>query len=111
MIVFSGLTFIRAIQSLLVVGLVLATRSAWRLERAAVPGIVAVGVLDMTGNACYLLAVQSGALAVASVLSSLYPVTTVILAAVILGEKVTRDHAVGIVLAAVAIVCIGLGNA
>ena len=43
----------------------------------------------MTGNACYMLGVQAGALAVASVLSSLYPVMTVILAAVLLHERVT----------------------
>ena len=110
-IVFSALTLIRSIQAALVIGLVVVTRSAWRLERRAIPGVIAVGILDMTGNACYLLAVQSGALAVASVLSSLYPVTTVILAAVVLRERVTRDHAIGIVLAAAAIVCIGVGNA
>jgi drug/metabolite transporter (DMT)-like permease len=110
-IVFSALTLIRSIQAALVIGLVVVTRSAWRLQRRAIPGVVAIGILDMTGNACYLLAVQSGALAVASVLSSLYPVTTVILAAIVLRERVTRDHAAGIVLAAAAIVCIGVGNA
>ena len=110
-IVFSALTLIRSIQAALVIGLVVVTGSAWRLERGAIPAVVAIGILDMAGNACYLLAVQSGALAVASVLSSLYPVTTVILAAVVLRERVTRDHAVGIVLAAAAIVCIGVGNA
>ena len=67
------------------------------------PAIVAVGVLDMAGNGAFILAVQAGALAVAAVLSSLYPVTTVILAAVVLRERMTRIHAVGIVLAAVAI--------
>ena len=110
-IVFSALTLIRSIQGLLVVAIVLVTSSAWRLAPRVVPAVVAIGILDMTGNACYLLAVQAGALAVASVLSSLYPVVTVILAAAILRERVTRDHAVGIVLAAVAIVCIGLGSA
>ena len=59
----------------------------------------------------FLLAVQTGALAVASVLSALYPVTTVILAAVVLHERVTRDHTVGIALAAAAIVLIGVGSA
>ena len=49
-----------------------------------------VGVLDMAGNGAFILAVQGGALAVAAVLSSLYPVTTVILAAVFLRERVTR---------------------
>ena len=71
----------------------------------------ASGVLDMAGNAGFILAVQTGALAVAAVLSSLYPVTTVILATVFLHERVTRSHAIGIVLAALAIVLIGIGSA
>ena len=109
-IVFSGLTVIRATQVVLVAAVVLLTRSAWRPGRAAAPLIVAVGILDMGGNAFYLLAVQAGALAIASVLSSLYPVVTVILAAVVLRERVTRDHAIGIVLAVAAIVLIGVGS-
>ena len=44
----------------------------------------------MLGNGTFILAVQTGALAVAAVLSSLYPVTTVILASVFLHERVTR---------------------
>jgi drug/metabolite transporter (DMT)-like permease len=45
------------------------------------------------------------------VLSALYPVATVILAAIVLHERVTRDHTVGIALAAAAIVLIGVGSA
>ena len=108
---FSSLTVIRLVQAVLVVGLVLVTRSAWRLPVNALPAVAVVGVLDMAGNSFYLLAVQTGALAVASVLSALYPVATVLLAAVVLHERVTRDHAVGIALAAAAIVLIGIGSA
>jgi drug/metabolite transporter (DMT)-like permease len=109
--VFASLTVIRLVQAFVVIAMVLATRSAWRLPRDAVPAVVVIGVLDMAGNSFYLLAVQTGALAVASVLSALYPVATVILAAVVLHERVTRDHTVGIVLAAAAIVLIGVGSA
>jgi drug/metabolite transporter (DMT)-like permease len=65
----------------------------------------------MAGNGAFILAVQTGALAVAAVLSSLYPVTTVILATVVLRERVTRSHAVGIALAAAAVGCIAAGSA
>jgi drug/metabolite transporter (DMT)-like permease len=109
--VFSSLTVIRLVQAILVIGVVLATRAAWRLPANALPAVAVVGVLDMAGNSFYLLAVQTGALAVASVLSALYPVATVLLAAVVLHERVTRDHTVGIALAAVAIVLIGVGSA
>ena len=43
--------------------------------------------------------------------SGLYPVTTVVLAATFLHERVTRSHAVGIVLASVAVALIGIGSA
>jgi uncharacterized membrane protein len=109
--VFSSLTVIRLVQATLVIGLVLGTRAAWRLPVDALPAVAVVGVLDMAGNSFYLLAVQTGALAVASVLSALYPVATVLLAALFLRERVTRDHTIGIALAAAAIVLIGIGSA
>lgn len=109
--VFSSLTVIRGVQVVLVTAVVLLTRAAWRLPRGTLPLIVAVGFLDMAGNAFYLLGVQSGALAIASVLSALYPVTTVILAAIVLRERVTRDHTIGIAMAAAAIALIGFGSA
>jgi drug/metabolite transporter (DMT)-like permease len=68
-------------------------------------------VLDMAGIAGFMLAEASGALAVAAVLTSMYPVTTVVLAAVVLREPVTRHHAIGIVAAVAAIVLIGAGQA
>jgi drug/metabolite transporter (DMT)-like permease len=68
-------------------------------------------VLDMAGNGAFIPAVQTGALAVAAVLSSLYPVTTVVLATLVLHERVTRSHAAGIGLAAAAIACIAADSA
>ncbi len=92
-------------------GLVLVTRSPWRPPRDLVLAICGVGVMDMVGNGAYILAVQAGSLAVAAVLSSLYPVTTVILATIFLRERVTRVHAFGIGLAAIAVVLIAAGSA
>jgi drug/metabolite transporter (DMT)-like permease len=104
------LVVIRASEGLLIAAVIIVTGAAWRPERRLVPAIAAVGVLDMVGNGAFILAVQAGALAVAAVLSSLYPVTTVILAAVVLRERVTRIHAVGIALAVCAIACIAVGT-
>jgi drug/metabolite transporter (DMT)-like permease len=109
--VFGALTLIRGVQALFVAMVVVVARRAWRPARAVVPAILLVGLLDMAGNGLYLLGVQAGQLAIAAILSSLYPVTTVILATVVLGERVTRDHAIGIALAIVAIVSIGVGSA
>lgn len=109
--VFASLTVIRIVQAALVVGAIVVARQAWRPGRSMLPALALVGVLDMVGNSCYLLAVQTGLLAVASVLSALYPVSTVILAAIFLRERVTREHTIGIVLAGLAVALIGAGSA
>ncbi|MFL5777593.1 MAG: EamA family transporter [Chloroflexota bacterium] len=109
-LVFGPIVVIRVVDAVLVGGLLIASRSGWRPSRPLLPVLLAIGILDMTGNAMYILAAQSGPLAVAAVLSSLYPVTTVILATLVLREPVTRVHAAGIALAAAAIALIAGGT-
>jgi drug/metabolite transporter (DMT)-like permease len=109
--VFADLSVIRLVQLLLVVAAVVLTRSAWRPGRSLLLPLILIGVLDTAGNGFYLAAVQTGQLAIASVLSAMYPVVTVILATVLLREPVTRDHTIGIALAGVAIALIGAGGA
>lgn len=106
---FADLTTIRLVQGVLVVLIAIVTRAAWRPRRLVLP-LILIGVLDTVGNALYLAAVQTGQLAIASVLSAMYPVATVILAAAVLREPITRDHSVGIALAAAAIALISLGG-
>lgn len=106
---FADLTTIRVVQGALVVLIVIATRAAWRPGGLILP-LVLIGLLDTVGNALYLAAVQTGQLAIASVLSAMYPVATVILAAAVLREPITRDHTVGIALATAAIALISLGG-
>jgi drug/metabolite transporter (DMT)-like permease len=73
-------------------------------------GLSAVtGVFDVVGNGLFVASAQTGRLAIAAVTSSLYPVTTVILARAVLGERFARVHAAGIVVALVAIACIAAG--
>ena len=108
--VFGPLTILRATEAVLVGAIVLVGHRAWRSDRRWWPALAGVGIMDMAGNALFILAVQAGSLAVAAVLSSLYPVTTVVLATIVLREPVTRSHAVGIVLAAAAIACISGGS-
>jgi drug/metabolite transporter (DMT)-like permease len=68
-----------------------------------------MGALEVGGSATLLLALQGGQLPVVSVLASLYPVTTVLLAAGVLGERMSRLQLAAVVLALVAVVLISLG--
>lgn len=73
--------------------------------------LVAIGLLDTGGNALYAAAAAShGLLSVVSVLASLYPVVTVMLARLMLGERVQRTQDVGIVLVVVGVVLITAGG-
>ena len=109
--VFGPLTVVRATEAILLIGVIAVARSPWRPPRDLILAICAVGVLDMVGNGAYILSAQAGSLAVAAVLSSLYPVTTVILATVFLHERVDRTHVLGIALAVVAVTLIATGSA
>ncbi|HET7458266.1 MAG TPA: EamA family transporter [Gemmatimonadaceae bacterium] len=67
------------------------------------------GVIDTTANVLYLLAVRRGLLSVVATLASLYPASTVLLARLVLGERVRLVQAAGLAVAAVAVVLIGSG--
>ena len=106
---FGLLVIIRLLQVVVISLLIVLWRQPWRMPMNVLPKLVLIGLLDMTGNAAFILATQAGALAIATVLASLYPVVTVILAIVILREHLTRSHVAGIVLTAVSIALIAAG--
>ena len=64
--------------------------------RASLPAVAAVGLADVAANALFALASGRGLLALVSVLGSLYPVVTVLLAHVLLGERLTRAQQAGV---------------
>jgi len=108
---FGPLVVIRLVQAVLMTFVIVAWRQPWRMGGDVLRPLVLVGLLDMAGNAAFILATQTGMLAIAAVLSSLYSVTTVVLAIVVLRERLMRSHVAGIALAAAAIVMIGAGSA
>jgi drug/metabolite transporter (DMT)-like permease len=109
--VFGPLVVIKIAAAAVIVAVLVLGRRAWRLPRRLLLIAAAGGFFDMGGNAFYVLATQAGRLDVAATLSSLYPVTTIVLAVAFLGERVTRSHAIGIAAAVAAIALIGAGGA
>lgn len=77
-------------------------------DRASLGGIV-VGGTAAAAAVMFLFATQAGLLTVASVLSSLYPAFTVILAALLLHEHVHRAQAIGLVMAVAAVAMVAAG--
>jgi drug/metabolite transporter (DMT)-like permease len=108
---FAPLVVMRVVQAILVVIVIVGLRQPWRLDAWAFRRVLVVGLLDMGGNVAFIAAAQAGALAIAAVLSSLYPVVTVVLAVAVLHERMTRRHVAGIALTVIAIVLIGIGTA
>jgi drug/metabolite transporter (DMT)-like permease len=105
-LVLSPIILIRVGSIACVALLVVVLRQEWRVPRRLWPALLGVGVMDMSATGLYLMAIAIGPLAIASILASLYPVVTTVLAALLLRERVTPMHAAGIVAAAVAVALI-----
>jgi len=75
------------------------------------PSLIAIGFLDTGGNALFAAASSAhGLLSVVSVLASLYPVVTVLLARLVLGERVQRMQDAGVLLVLAGVVLITAGG-
>jgi drug/metabolite transporter (DMT)-like permease len=66
-------------------------------------------VLDAAANGLYAAAATEGLLSVVAVLGALYPVVTVVLARVVLGERVRRVQEVGMIAALAGVALIAAG--
>ena len=98
----------RSVSVVLVVLVALAARASLRVPGRMSALVVLAGVLDMAANALFLVATQQGQLAITGVLASLYPVSTVVLAQVVLRERLVTAQLAGLAAAAVAVVLISL---
>jgi len=74
----------------------LAVGVSLRVGRAHLPAVAAVGLCDVGANVLFGIASTRGYLSVVAVLTSLYPVVTVALAAVFLHERIASSQRVGV---------------
>lgn len=70
--------------------------------------ILLAGLGDVLGNVFFLVATREGALAIAAVLTSLYPVGTILLARIVLKERIAISQSVGIALGLGAVALLAL---
>lgn len=78
-------------------------------RRATLPLVIGGGSMDMIANVLYLLAVRNGALGIVATLTSLYPASTILLARLVLRERLRLVQHAGVVCAVVAIALIVSG--
>jgi drug/metabolite transporter (DMT)-like permease len=82
-------------------------RPGLRGFRGGIPlAAASAGVIDVVANLCYVAATRTGAFGLAVVLASLYPGVTVLLARVVLGERLRWIQRVGLGLAAIGILLV-----
>ena len=99
----------RVVSLTMFLALAVATGRPAGVPRAAVAPALACGALDMLANALYLVAVRQGQLGLVATLASLYPASTVLLARIVLGERLGAWQQLGVAGAVGAIVLI-VGN-
>lgn len=93
-----------------VIVLAVSLGAAWFPRRRQAWWALLAGPLGASAAGAFLLATQSGYLTVAGILASLYPASTVLLAALVLHEKVHRAQGVGLGLCALAIALVAGGG-
>jgi uncharacterized membrane protein len=86
--------------------MLLVTSTPRGLPAAIIGTVIAGGALDMLANLLYMIATRSGPLSVVVTLASLYPASTVILARVVLHERLRLTQWAGVVCALIAVMAI-----
>lgn len=99
----------QAVGAVIVMGLAVTLRAAWRPRESTAYAGLGVGILGATATGLFLVATQTGQLAIAAVLTSFYPAFTVLLAASVLREHVHRQQVLGLGLCALAVGLIAAG--
>jgi drug/metabolite transporter (DMT)-like permease len=99
----------RATAAAVIAGIVVARRPSLRLRPIDLLIVAAVGIGDTIGNVLFAASADGGLVSLTSVLASLYPIVTVLLAASVLRESVARSQRAGIVLTLAGVLLIAAG--
>jgi drug/metabolite transporter (DMT)-like permease len=89
-------TLVQRIASMAIIGLIaLIKRPSFRKIGRDVPALLAIGLLDVSAATLFAVASSQGMVSLISVMASLYPIATVLLAHVVLGERLAMSQRVG----------------
>jgi len=101
--------FFRMTSASVVLAAVAIRRPSLSVAPIQVPLLALIGIGDMLGNLLFAAASTSGLVSITSVLASLYPIVTVVLARLVLKERVARSQEAGIALTLAGVALISAG--
>ena len=103
------LTFARIASISVIFALALVSRASLKPGSGTGWYVLGAGVLDMAANLLFLMAERRGLLTLVSVITALYPASTVLLARFVLHERLARSQVIGLFVAALGVGLISLG--
>ncbi|WP_455383015.1 EamA family transporter [Salinispira pacifica] len=86
-----------------------AARKRLSIEKRALATVLAAGILDMSANVAFVLAARGSMLSLVTIVTSLFPAPTVLLAWILFRERVPAFRIAGLALAIAGVALIGLG--
>lgn len=93
----------------ILVGAILMLRPPLAAARSDLPLLALIGVLDVSANGMFAVASTKGLISLVAVLGALYPLTTITLARLVLGERPDRVAQIGVAAALAGVVLIAAG--
>jgi drug/metabolite transporter (DMT)-like permease len=99
----------RITSTALILSVVAVRRPSLAVPPLQVPILALIGTGDMLGNLLFAASSASGLVSITSVLASLYPIVTVVLARIVLKERVARSQEAGVALTLAGVALISAG--
>ena len=99
----------RTTSSLLLLTLALALRSPFRIGRSALAAVSVIGLIASASLVLFGYATRLGLISITTILASLYPVVTVLLAHLFVGERLRGSQLAGVTLALGGVVLVTAG--